>query len=170
MLALIIFLVIIIVIIVIYYWNNSYESTVKKIPEVKKNVVNEVKMCTLSNYFNNMIETRVINVISNNGELYFYTNKNSIHSEQLKDNNRVSILMYTKEENVNKQVFIDGFCEPIKKLDDLILYKVNIKNRKVSVTYDEKDIQVTNYSFNQKHGRELRTNYREVSELVKYIK
>ncbi len=167
----IIFLVIIFLLILIgtYYWYTAYEIQVFK-HEVKKPVTNEVKMCTLSNYYNGIIETRVINVISDGGELYFYSHKNSKHVEQLKDNNRVTLLMYTKDGNINKQVVIDGNCEQIKQLDDLILYKVFIKNRKISVTYDEKDIQVTNYSYNNNYGRELRCNYKEISELVKYAK
>jgi general stress protein 26 len=82
-----------------YYWYTAYEIQVVK-HEIKKPVTNEVKMCTLSNYYNGIIETRVINVISDGGELYFYSHKNSKHVEQLKDNNRVTLLMYTKDGNI----------------------------------------------------------------------
>lgn len=168
---LIIFFIIIFLLILIgiYYWFITPDVIVKTNNE-NKIIKNEVKMCTLSNFSSGKIETRVINVVVNNGEIYFYSNKNTYHVEQLKEDNRVSILMYTKDGNLHKQVLIYGYCEPIKMLDDLILYKVISENRKVSVTYDEKEIQVTNYSYNNKNGKEIRTNYKEVSELIQYVK
>lgn len=171
--GLITFFVILLLIIMlgIYYWITSYnvETTINK-NDVSFKTDHDAKFCVLSNYSNDKVEMRIVNVISNKNELYVYSNNNSHHTKQLNDNNYVSLLMYTKTGNINKQVLVYGYLDRFKSLDDLTLYKVHILNRKISVTYDEGEYQITSLLYNNKDPKEIKTSYRELSELVKSVR
>lgn len=167
-----VFLVIVFLLIMIgaFYWFTSYHIMIEdEIEKDENNKFKDVKFCVLTNYSNNKIEARIVNVIHNKGDLYIYSNISSYHVKQLDDNNYISLLMYTKNSNISKQILIYGYLDKIKELDNLILYKVIKINCKKSVTYEDGDFQITNLSYNDKDGKEIKTSFKELSELIKSV-
>lgn len=152
--------------------DNSKGNSDDKLTKIEKQLGKESRahISILNNYSDGMLESRIVTLIINKGNFYIYSNKSSYHNIQLSKDNRVSVLQYIKEDKVHKQILLYGKLDIIKEFDDLILYKMNVEHRKISITYENGPTQITDYSFDNKGDRELRTNLKNVSKVFSYIK
>lgn len=151
---------------------SSKTTTDDKLTKIEKLLGKESKthVSILNNYSDGLLESRIVNLIMNKGNFYIYSNKSAYHNIQLSKDNRVSILKYIKEGKIHKQILLYGKLDVIKDIDDLILYKLNVDHRKVSITYENGPIQITDYSFDDKGERAIRTDLNNVSKVFSYIK
>lgn len=173
MVTTIIAITLLILMIFIFYVYTNYlylneEQTVKKEEKQEKKELpkNESHLSVLSNYSDGLIQSRVISLIINNGNFYTYSNKSSYHVKQLEIDNRVSILSYIKEGSIYKQQLLYGKLDIIYEDESLIFYKVSVEHRKMSVTYDSDNIRKTNYMFDSKITKEIKTDLNKVIEVI----
>lgn len=139
-------------------------------PVVNLGKENKSTMSIMSNYSNGVIESRVINLIPYRGNFYVYSNKDAYHVHQLEVDNRVSIMSYIKDGYVYKQILLYGVLDRIDEIDGLVLYKMSVEHRKISLTYENGPIQTTTQSYDGKDGIELKTDLVSVGNIIKYIK
>lgn len=164
-------LVILIILILfgLFYWYTLETELVE--PQEEKEVTvkllsDEFKIATLSNYGHDVIETRIVNVIIYKNQYYLFSDKTSYHVQQLNNNNRVSLLICYKVGNIYKQTLLYGKVEIVQSSKNLILYKLNIEHRKISISRENKEDRTTNYTYDQTDPKELTTNFSELSELI----
>jgi len=164
------FLIILVILIslgLFYYYTLEPEiilcNEVKEIPKLPSD---EFKIAILCNYGCDIIETRIVNVIIYKNEYYLFSDKRSYHVHQLNNDNRVSLLICCKVGNIYKQTLLYGKVEIIQSSKNLILYKLNIEHRKISISREDEKERVTNYNFDQTDPKELTTNFNELSELI----
>lgn len=134
-----------------------------KKPEIK---LDDYKIALVANRGSDYLEVRAMNVIISNSQYYVYSNKQAYHVKQLEIDNRVSILIYTKQGESMKQVLLYGELEIINETKNLILYKLNIDHRKIAITVDTSETRSTSYSYDGMDQKELVTNFNEVNALI----
>lgn len=146
---------------------NNNISNSKTCDDINKN---KKRFAILSNYGDNQIELRIMNIIIYKGQYYTYSNKNSYHVKQLSVNNKVSLLIYSQEDKIDKQTLLYGYLDVVKEFEDMILYKLEIENRKISITRETISNQITNYSYDNKDDKELKIGIDNIDEIINYIK
>ena len=130
----------------------------------------KTQLSIISNFSDGMIHSRVMSLLVVKGSYYVYSNKKAHHVNQFEKDNRVSILSYIREGSIYKQIILYGSLDQINETNNLIIYKLSIDHRKVSITYENGPIQTTNYTYDGKENDEIITDLREVIDVVKIIK
>lgn len=153
-----------------YYITLDSDDNKNSIPKKSTDIKGKKTFAILNNYGDNQLESRIMNIIIYKGQYYTYSNKNSYHVKQLYDNNRVSLLIYSQEDKIDKQILLYGYLDIVKEFDDTILYKLEIENRKISITRETISNQITNYSYDNKDDREIKLGVDDIDEIINYIK
>lgn len=178
--ATIIVILLLLSLITLFYWStleiveiknecNPIQNTDCKEVLNRKNE-GDFKVAFLANRGTNYLEARIINVIIAKSQYYVYADKKAYHVEQLQNDNRVSLLIYTKQGESMKQVLLYGELEPINETLNLILYKLNIDSRKIAITTETPESRSTTYTFNGNDQKNLVTEVSELNILVSNLK
>lgn len=136
---------------------------------IQKRDEGDFKVAFIANRGTNYLEARIINVMIAKGQYYVYSNKTAYHVEQLQNDNRVSLLIYTKQGESMKQTLLYGELESVKDTPNLILYKLNIDARKIAITVDTCESRSTSYSFNGNDQKHLVTDFTELNALISHL-
>lgn len=163
--SIIFFIIIVIVTMYIFYLFTSCESN-EEIEKVTKNKTPDINIAFLSNIGTHYLESRIVNAIIKEGQYFIYSNKNAYHVKQLKENNKVSLLIYTKVGESMKQVLLYGELEIKNETENLVLYKLNIDKRKISITVDTEEKRETYYTYEGNYGTNIVTNFNELNMLI----
>lgn len=166
-------IILLIIILLICFYNytkvNHVENCeVQKTTPVESN--EDFKVAILMNYNNYRIESRVVNTIIHNAVYYIYLDKNNYHYRQLNDDNRVSLLTYFKEGNIYKQILLYGILDEIKEFDGIVLYRLIIDNRKITVTRDDESHRRSNYTYDNRDPKESKLNFDTLVDIATHIK
>lgn len=126
----------------------------------------DLKIAFLANRGSNYLEARIVNVIIAKSQYYVYSDKKAYHVEQLQNDNRVSLLIYTKQGETMKQVLLYGELESVNDTPNLILYKLKIDHRKVGITVETSLNRSTSYTYDGGNQKDLVTDFSELNALV----
>lgn len=133
-------------------------------PDIKKQ--DDYKIAFMANRGSDYLEVRAMNVIISNSQYYVYSDKKAYHVKQLELDNRVSLLIYTKQGESMKQVLLYGELETVNETKNLILYKLKIDHRKIAITVDASETRSTSYTYDGVDQKELVTNFSELNALI----
>lgn len=125
------------------------------------------KIAILNNYGSGVIESRIVNVIIDKvkNKYYISSNKETYHVKQLNTDNRVSLLICHKINNVFKQKLLYGKLEVVENSDTLILYELIVEHCKNAITKENKKERITTYTYDGTDKKEIRTEFCEMGEL-----
>lgn len=172
--------VICLLILIVAYYYASYEYVTVTPCTKEENCKREDKNCDkhgqgdfkiafLANRGTNYLEARIINVIIAKSQYYVYSDKKAYHVQQLEKDNRVSLLIYTKQGESMKQVLLYGELEPVNETCNLNLYKLNIDSRKIAITVETEETRSTSYTFNGGDQKNLVTDFSELNALIAHL-
>ena len=171
-------IILILILIGIFYFITYYSNyIIKPKNEILKDEKDDIfgkeqktQISIISNFSDGIINSRVMSLIIVKGSYYIYSNKDAYHVKQFEKDNRVSILSYIREGAIYKQILLYGTLDQINEINNLIIYKLSIDHRKVSITYENGPLQTTNYTYDGKENKEIITDLREVIDVIKIIK
>lgn len=149
--------------------NQSIEETEEN-DEIKYNNENIYDFSIISNQYQNRVETRLIKLISKNGNLYFYTWKNSCFSKQLKLDCNVTVIHCQITTKMQVQNVMTCQVKKVAELEKLIIYRLKINDRKVSTTISMNSSDLTTTTLNNINISRVKITHKDYNDLISYIK
>uniref|UniRef100_A0A6C0BDB5 Uncharacterized protein n=1 Tax=viral metagenome TaxID=1070528 RepID=A0A6C0BDB5_9ZZZZ len=141
-------------------------SSLKEITPERKN--SKYGVTILSNNVENIIRSRVMNLITKNGTYFIYTNKGSELSKQLEKDPAVTICNYSYKNNFQVQYSIIGDLKLINTIESINVYQLNVRHKGFSKTTKIGNDEVTGITFDEKENRKNVTSVTSLKKVISF--
>ena len=189
----IIFIIFILLLLIGFFWYYTIYNTSMK--EIKDNIVCEnidkqkfdfkkseeqfnklqkdlkYGITIVSNiYENNLIKSRVMNLITHDGKYYMYAPKDSNLKKELDINSNVTVCNFVYTKDLQFQAALYGNFKFIKTIETLNVYEFIISNRRISKTNRIRNSEITNNTYDNEESNKQIIKLLEIKNVILYIK